>query len=61
MKVKICPRCGSTNITLLGGFAWQQSMGITTEKCRDCNYDGFMPEVEKSELNKFKKKLKSNI
>lgn len=55
-RLKVCPKCGSTNVTSL------TLRSILTEAskalCNDCNYEGIMPEIKKSKLNKFKKTLK---
>lgn len=61
--VKICPRCGSTNVvpwTKLGLSTGEQ----LTEYCKDCYYGypggGFFPEVEISEIKEFRKRLKKS-
>ena len=57
MNIKFCPKCKSTNITRMSGQSWQQANGIFKEKCEDCGYEGFMPEIEESTLKKFRKKI----
>jgi len=52
MNIKICPRCGGANITFLGGQSWQQASGIPRAKCKDCGYEGPMPEIDEAELEK---------
>lgn len=51
--VKVCPLCGSTNIThRIVGYG-------TTLVCKDCRYENtFFPEVEDSKVEEFKKNLK---
>jgi len=56
MKIKICPRCRSADINLLGGQSWQQASGIPRAKCRNCNYEGPVPEIEIDD-NQLKKKI----
>ena len=50
--VKVCPRCGSTNIT---PFRKRYHLGGAEEfvdGCDNCKYEGFVPEVKESELKK---------
>lgn len=54
--IKVCPQCGSTNITIP-----QAGMDIRLtikDKCRDCNYIGNFPEVDKEKIGEFRKKIK---
>lgn len=55
--VKICPKCGSLDIGLYQPM--MLSIGIDEGWfCKDCNYRGIFPEIEKSEIEVFRKKLK---
>lgn len=51
--IKICPKCGSTNVSY-------SMIGPTPKNdlCKDCNIEGFFPEVEESKIEDFRKKLK---
>jgi hypothetical protein len=52
----ICPKCGSTNITIPpGGLDFKMSF---PHYCKDCNNQGIFPEVEIDKVKEFKKKLK---
>lgn len=59
--VKICPKCGSTNITpyTKSGVIFGENL---VDYCKDCYYgygkSGFFPEVEESKIEEFRKKLK---
>jgi transposase-like protein len=58
--VKICPKCGSTNVK---ADLSQQSFGAGAEfsqyKCADCGYFSMIfPEAEKSKVKEFKKDIK---
>ena len=61
--IKVCPKCGSTNITVYtkaGTFSGE----ILSEYCKDCNYGytsgGFFPELKESKIGEFRKQLKEN-
>lgn len=55
--IKICSKCGSTNITSsTRRYMLQQE--IFKDNCKDCGYEGFIPEVEESDIENFRKKLK---
>ena len=60
--VKICPRCGSTDITNVqanvGSSMTSSLMDYMKDKCRMCNYTGQMPEIDLDEIETFRKKLK---
>lgn len=54
--IKICPQCGSTNITIP-----QAGMDLRLtikDKCNDCGNIGNFPEVEKEKIKEFKKSIK---
>lgn len=58
--VKICPNCGSTNVSLTSETNRFESMNKDLHYyCSDCNFEGLMPEVEKGDIKEFRKKLKS--
>ncbi len=53
--VKICPKCGSTNIkTPPGGLNFYMSQ---PNYCQDCGNNGIIPEIEISKVKEFKKNL----
>lgn len=60
--VKICPKCGSTNISFapVGGVS---NVGVQlVDYCKDCSYGYFsncvfFPEIKYLEIEKFRKKL----
>lgn len=60
--IKICPKCGSTNIGQVKDICHYQAGAILTDYCLDCNYGyphgAHMPEVEESGIEEFRKKLK---
>ena len=59
--LKICPKCGSTNIG-------DNTINLTisgptfTPYCKDCNYglhlDGIFPEIQKTKIKQFQNQLK---
>ena len=62
--VKICPKCGSTHIQLptafiLVGGIFPAPLTVHKDTCKDCRYDGIIPEVEKSKIEDFKKEIKN--
>jgi ribosomal protein L40E len=63
--VKICPKCGSINITPFSGIYAGITSGsagsageLLIDKCRKCNYKGLIPEIKKSGIEKFRKNIK---
>lgn len=55
--IKICPICGSTE---LKEFYWGQWISLGKEKmeCTKCMHtDIFFPEVEKSKISEFRKRI----
>ncbi len=54
--VHICPKCGSTNITIppasINFYMAQPAY------CEDCRYNKTIPEIKISEVEEFKKNLK---
>jgi len=48
--VKICPKCGSTDIDALFGI----DMMTNLEHCRKCGNKGNFPEVAKDQVKRFK-------
>jgi len=63
--IKACPKCGSTNIEsptafVLGSYLFPFSLsGVNKDTCKDCRYQGVIPEVEKSKIKDFKKQIKA--
>ncbi len=56
--VKICPRCGGTNITIPpAGLDIKMTV---PDYCRDCHNFGLFPEVEESEIDYFQKQMDSH-
>lgn len=56
--VKICPQCGSTNITIpQAGLDLRMAV---KDKCQECNNIGNFPEVKKEQVDDFKKMLEKN-
>jgi len=59
--LKICSRCGNTNITPYTklGLSYGEHL---TDYCKDCYYGfpsgGFFPEIADSNLEDFRKRLK---
>ena len=51
--IKICPRCGGKNVSY--GMVGPTPM---KEICKDCNIEGFFPEVAESKIEDFRKKFK---
>jgi len=46
MKKKICPRCGSNNITTIQQ-AYGMAGGRFTYRCADCGYENYnFPEID---------------
>ncbi|MEA3378167.1 MAG: hypothetical protein U9Q69_00860 [Nanoarchaeota archaeon] len=54
--VKICPKCGSTNITIPPGGT--DIHLAPPDYCQECENRGIFPEVKKTQVEKFKKLLK---
>ncbi len=61
--VRICPKCGSTNVHIDFSNLLVWAFGTTTKyKCGDCSYLGSLfPEVLKIEMQYYKKELKEKI
>lgn len=57
MKMKICPKCGSTK-TKIPPAGLDIKMTIQ-DYCADCRYRGTFPEIEEKDLKKLQKKIKS--
>jgi hypothetical protein len=53
--IKICPKCGSTNVSIPGAG---MDLKLTQDKCKDCGHIGHFPEVEESKADYFRKLLK---
>jgi hypothetical protein len=58
-KIKICPRCGSTDITS-DPLTDTMGMGMQNFRCKKCDFSGtFFPEIDIIDVDHFKKDLKS--
>jgi len=59
--LKVCPKCGSTNIGHHVRFASTYGSDLAYY-CKKCNYgymsNGFFPEVEESKIEEFRENLK---
>jgi len=54
--IKICPRCGSTRITIpQAGLDLKMTL---KDRCIDCGEIGNFPEIDINKVKYFKKKLK---
>ncbi len=71
MKIKFCPKCGSTNWQVkplgIGGIvgggggllaAGGKAVHPDIIECEDCHYTGIFPEIEKDKLKELQKKMK---
>lgn len=56
--VKVCPKCGSTNVSSFSGKYFSSKEFYLRCECKDCGYEGVIPEVEQSKLKKFKDRIK---
>ena len=54
--IKICPRCGSTNIKI--PHAGMDTKMTFKDECVDCGEIGNFPEIEEDKADKFRKKIK---
>lgn len=58
--IKICPKCGSTRISPYSH--WGTSQGeVLHSYCENCNWKGFIPEIEESQVENFRKELKRQL
>ncbi len=56
MRVKICPKCGSTDITIPpAGLDIKMTM---PDYCKKCELRGIFPEMEADKVGDFRKRLK---
>ena len=55
--VKICPRCGSTNIITNTGRYLIGGIELLKDNCGGCGYEGFIPEVKESKIERFREDL----
>lgn len=56
--VKICPKCGSINISYQTGVFGQLGERTSFDRCNDCDFIGMVPEIERDAIEDFRKKLK---
>ena len=54
--IKICPKCGSSNISIPG--AGRDIQMIFPDHCLDCNNEGRFPEIQEDQIEEFKKTLR---
>jgi len=55
--VHICPKCGSTDVKSI--LLFSPLMANTSAfVCKNCDYNGICPEIEVSQIEKFRKRLK---
>ena len=54
--LKICPKCGSVNVKIPP--AGMDVKMTIRDYCEDCGNRGNFPEVKKSEIENFRKKLR---
>ena len=55
--VKICPKCGSIDITIPNaGLDFKMTI---KDKCSACSFRGNFPEVEVNQIEEFRKKIKN--
>ena len=54
---KICPKCGSTDITSFTGRYKPGPQEVMKDNCKKCGYEGLVPEMIKSKIDKFRKNL----
>ena len=67
-SVKVCPKCGSLNWTMVSMKNPSDSLIIhggelirpDVFECGDCGFVGTFPEVEKNKVKDFQKRLKKN-
>jgi len=57
--VKICPRCGSTNISIPPGGS--DILMSVPDFCRECHFYGRFPDIDDDLIDKFKKFKKKPI
>lgn len=57
--IKVCPECGSDNLTTVD-YPQVSSPMLLGAKCMKCGHKGNYLEVQESNLDKFRKKLKSH-
>jgi len=51
MKIKVCPKCGSTDFESFGHYSAPKLL-----RCKKCGFENVIfPEIEKEKLEKFKR------
>lgn len=59
--VTVCPNCGSTEVDVNPEVDMLQWVDFKNEwYCFKCKYVGAMPDVDKNELEEFRKEIKAN-
>ena len=57
--VKVCPKCGSIDISYQTGAFGKLGERTFFDRCNECNYVGMVPEVEKSKVKEFRQRIKN--
>lgn len=56
--VKVCPKCGSTNVKEPGSVAYQKAYQLFAE-CNDCHYSGIdFPEFPAEKVKKAQEEIR---
>jgi hypothetical protein len=56
--IKVCPKCGSINISYQTGAFGQLGERTFFDRCNECQFMGMIPEIEKDKVEEFRKRLK---
>ena len=63
-ELHICPKCGSLRLALTDKLPpatrFIGAVPAHSFICADCDYEGIAPMIDKTEIESFRKKLKSN-
>jgi len=57
-QIKICPKCGSTDITWDYSNAWVIRLGVNRDICNKCGLKGIFPVIDREKIKEFRKYLK---
>lgn len=61
-EVLICPKCGSLRLERInnpGDIVMGEVSSKNTFECRDCNYTGLTPTIDRTDIESFRKELKN--
>jgi hypothetical protein len=58
--IKVCPKCGSINISYQTGAFGQLGERTSFDRCNECDFIGMIPEIEMNKLQYFRKKIKNS-